>query len=243
MTAFLLGLQGGYTKHSCFLCLWNSKAGEQHYLVKNWQARKNFTPDYHNVLNSSLIERSRILLPPLHTKLGLAKQFVKALKPTSRAFRHIRQILPSISEAKVKGDIFVGPQIRKMLASEELEEQMSDLERNAWQAVRMIVKGFLGNDRRDDYAMVVSNLIESYEKLDCRMSLKLHFLYFHLDFFRDNLGNVSEEHGERFHQDIQVMEKRYQGRWNQAMMGDYVWNLMRKCNNTYKRKYYSNVHF
>ena len=46
-----------------------------------------------------------------------------------------------------------------MLASEELEKQMYDLERNAWQAFRMIVEGFLGNHRRDDYAMVVSNLI------------------------------------------------------------------------------------
>ena len=58
----------------------------------------------------------------------------------------------------------------------------------------------------------------------------------------NNLGNVSEEHGERLHQDTQVMEKRYQGRWNEAIMGDYVWNLMRKFNTTYKRKNYSNVH-
>ena len=42
--AFLLGLQGGYTKHSCFLCLWNSRADEQHYLVKNWPACKDLTP-------------------------------------------------------------------------------------------------------------------------------------------------------------------------------------------------------
>ena len=98
------------------------------------------------------------------------------------------------------------------------------------------MEGFLGNYRKDDYAMVVTNLIESYEKLGCRTSLKLHFLHCHLDFFRDNLRNVSEEHGERFHQDIQEMEKRYQGRWNETMMGDYVWNLMRKCNTTYKRK-------
>ena len=84
--------------------------------------------------------------------------------------------------------------------------------------------------------MVVQNLIESYEKLGSRMSLKLHF-------FRDNLGNVSDEHSERFYQDIKVMEKRYQGTRNEAMMGDYVWNLMRKCNTTYKRKNYSNVHF
>ena len=135
---------------------------------------------------------------------------------------YIRQMFPSISEAKVKGGIFVGPPIKIILASEELVEQISDLERNVWQAFRMIVEGFLGNHPRDDYAIMVLNLIESYEKLGCRMSLKLHFLHSHLDFFRDNLGNVIEEHGERFHYDIQVMEKRYQGRWNKAMMGDYV---------------------
>ena len=137
----------------------------------------------------------------------------------------------------------MGPPIRRMLVSEELEEQMPDLQRNAWQSFRMIVEGFLGNHRRDDYAMVMSNFIESYENLGCHMSLKLHFLHSHLDFFRDNLGTVSEEHGERFHQDIQVMEKRYHGRWNEAMTGDYVWNLMWKSNTKYKRKNYSNVHF
>ena len=142
MIAFLLGLQGGYTKHSCFHCLWNSRADEQHYLVKNWPACKDLTPGSHNVLNSPLIQRSKILLPPLHIKLGLAKQFAKSLKPTSRAFRHIRQLFPSISEAKVRSGIFVGPQIRRMLASEELEKQMSDLERNAWQAFTMIVEGY-----------------------------------------------------------------------------------------------------
>ena len=76
----------------------------------------------------------------------------------------------------------MGPQKSRMLASEELEEQMSDLERNAWQAFRIIVKGFLGNRRRDDYAMVVSNWIKSYEKLGCRISLKLHFLALSLGF-------------------------------------------------------------
>ena len=75
------------------------------------------------------------------------------------------------------------------------------------------------------------------------MSLKLHFLHSHLDFFRDNLGDVRDEHGERFHQDIQVMEKRYQWRWDEAMMGDYIWSLVREDSTTYKRKSLSNVHF
>jgi len=73
--------------------------------------------------------------------------------------------------------------------------------------------------------------------------LKITFLGLPHEFFRDNLGDVREEHGERFHQDIQVMEKRYQGRWDEAMMGDYIWSLVREDSTTYKRKNLSNVHF
>ena len=40
------------------------------------------------------------------------------------------------------------------------------------------------------------------------------------EIFKPNLGEVSEEHGARFHQDILTMEKRYQGRWDAVMMGD-----------------------
>ena len=59
------------------------------------------------------------------------------------------------------------------------------------------------------------------------MSITLQYLHSHLDRFPDNLGDVSEEQGERFHQDIKVMEDRYQGRWDSHMMSDYCWSLMR----------------
>ena len=49
------------------------------------------------------------------------------------------------------------------------------------------------------------------------MLLKIHFLHAHLDIFSENLGDESE----RFHQEIKVMETRYEGFWNEAMMGDY----------------------
>ena len=38
---------------------------------------------------------------------------------------------------------------------------------------------------------------------------------------------MNDEHGERFHQDISSMEKRYQGKWNYAMLSDYYWTLAR----------------
>jgi hypothetical protein len=46
-----------------------------------------------------------------------------------------------------------------------------------------------------------------------------------LNFFPDNCGLVSEEHGERFHQDISSMEKRYQEKWNSAKLANYCWTL------------------
>lgn len=59
------------------------------------------------------------------------------------------------------------------------------------------------------------------------MSIKIHFLHFYLDYFPSNLGDVSEEQGEKFYQDIKEMERRYQARWNVNMIADYCWMLKR----------------
>jgi len=45
------------------------------------------------------------------------------------------------------------------------------------------------------------------------------------EFFLENCGAVSDEHGKRFDQHISSMEKRYQGKWNCAMLTDYCWTL------------------
>ncbi|UYV84754.1 hypothetical protein LAZ67_X003339 [Cordylochernes scorpioides] len=52
-----------------------------------------------------------------------------------------------------------------------------------------------------------------------------------------NLDAVSDEHGERFHQDISSMEKRYQGKWSPVMLADYCWTLKRDVPQAkYRRK-------
>ena len=43
------------------------------------------------------------------------------------------------------------------------------------------------------------------------------------------MGDMSEELGERFHQDIKIMEALYQGPWGVAMMADYCSGLQRDC--------------
>jgi hypothetical protein len=68
------------------------------------------------------------------------------------------------------------------------------------------------------------------------MSLKMYFLFSHLDFFPLHCGAASHQHGEQFHQDISVMEHRYSGKWSVAMLGDYYWMMLLKQNTTYRPK-------
>ena len=117
MLGFLLGFKGGYTKHSCFLCMWDSRADHEHYKRRVWPKRETLSPGSHNVLYEPLVDRKDVLMPPLHIKLGLAKQFVKSLKVDDPAFCVLREIFPKHTAAKMKGGIFTGPKIRKMIQS------------------------------------------------------------------------------------------------------------------------------
>ena len=50
-------------------------------------------------------------------------------------------MFPKLSEAKVKGGIFTGPQIQQMLDSKKLEGKMTALERDDWQSFRNVMHG------------------------------------------------------------------------------------------------------
>ena len=56
------------------------------------------------------------MLPPLHIKLGLMKQFVKALDRNGGYFKYLRKFFPGLSLDKLKAGIFDGPQIRKLIS-------------------------------------------------------------------------------------------------------------------------------
>lgn len=235
--AILLGMQQGYTKYCCFLCEWDSRARLEHYTRKIWPPRLGFQPGTKNVSNTPLVDSQKVILPPLHIKLGLMKNFVKAMDKEGRAFSYLKQKFPRISDAKIKEGIFVGPQIKNLFKDIEFDNILEGNEKAAWNAFKIVATHFLGNKRAENYRDLVGNLLSCYQKLGCNMSLKVHFLHSHLDYFPENCGAVSDEHGERFHQDIQNMEKRYQGKWTSAMLADYCWTCIRDAPEvTYKRQ-------
>ena len=69
------------------------------------------------------------------------------------------------------------------------------------------------------------------------MSSKFHFLHSYLDFSYENMGAVSHEHDERFHQDISQMGKKYSGKWNSNIFADSCLVLIRATpTGEYKRQ-------
>lgn len=130
-----------------------------------------------------------------------------------------------MSTAKLKEDIFVGPQVWEILQDEAFVETLTDTERVAWESFKWVCANFLGRKKSPDFSDGMQKLLNAYKEMGCCMSLKVHFLHFHLDFFPENLSEVSNEQGECFHQETKPMEHHYQGFWNDSMMADYCWML------------------
>lgn len=230
VVALLMGLQAGNTKYPCFLCLWDSRARNAHYAQDNWPRRVVYVPQRENVQNQPLVDSKTIIFPPLHIKLGLIKQFTKTLPLDTAAMNRLKQMFPSLSIAKIKEGVFIGPDVDKILNDREFFLVLSAEHKAALTALKNVVEGFLGNRKDPNYRNLVETLIENYRLIGANMSLKLHFLRNHLDEFVENLGDYSEQHGERFHQDIATMEKRYSGGSYPSMLADHCWFLIRESN-------------
>ena len=177
----------------------------------------------------ALAEWHKILLPPPLFELGLKKNFVKAMDWTGSAFKCLAEKFPRLSEAKIKEGLFMGPQIRRVFRDYMFSSLLQGDERKVWDAFRLVSANFLGNIRAENYTELIEDVLSLYHKLGCNMSLKMHMLHSHLDFFPNNCGVVSDEHGERFDQEIATMEKRYQGKWSTSMLADYCWTLARNA--------------
>ena len=109
MVNFLLSQQSGYTKFPCFLCTWESRDEASHCKIKNWPVPEQLKVGHKNVIHGQLVPSEKIIFPPLHIKLGLMKQFVKALNKTGQCFQYILSAFPGLSNEKLKAGIFDGP--------------------------------------------------------------------------------------------------------------------------------------
>jgi len=85
-----------------------------------------------NVENQPLVEPRKILLPSMHLKLGLMKNFVKVLNQGEAAFTYMWEKFPRLSETKFKEGVFIGPQIRDLIMDEFFDTLLQGDEKAAW---------------------------------------------------------------------------------------------------------------
>ena len=136
-----------------------------HFIVQEWPARKDFSPGQWSVKHVPLVNPEQVFLPPLHIKLGLMKNFVKAMSVESEGFLYLKQKFAGIvSDGKLKAGIFIGPQIRDLLLDPVFTSKLDPLQLTAWEAFKNVVNNFLENHRAENYVEWVQDMMEAYKK-------------------------------------------------------------------------------
>ena len=225
--AILLGLQTEYTKYCSFLYCWDSHARDKNYTARVWSGRDSFEPGQRNVAEDLPVDTKIVILPPPHIRLGIVKNFVKAIVRNGNSLGYLKLKFPKLSEAKIKKGGFTGPQIRELMKDSEFYECLSSEERKACLSAMNVIRNFFRNRKSKHYKRYVNKMLTQFHGLNVNTSLKINFLHSHLDFFPGKLGSVSDEHGERFHQDIATIERRYQSKWSTSSLYDYCWSVTR----------------
>ena len=146
----------------CF-CFWGHQPTERHDTVNDRPAREDFIPRKHNVKDTLLLNLEKVLLPSLHVKLGIMKNFVKALDRNGEGFLYLCSKFPNLSDARDKREVFVGVNIGKVMCEKNFKRKFNSTEMAAWTSLRSLVYGFL--DIRKG---------ENHQKLGCQVSLNIH---------------------------------------------------------------------
>jgi hypothetical protein len=85
-----------------------------------------------NVIYKPLIKPNKVLPSPLYNKLGLMRNFVKALDVNGPAFMYLCGKFSRLTFEKVKAGVFIGPQIRQLFKDQQFEAVLRKKEKAAW---------------------------------------------------------------------------------------------------------------
>lgn len=121
--------------------------------------------------------------------------------------------------------VLVGPDIQRLIASENFELVLDEDELIAWRALKKVRTGFLGIKRSANYEILVQEMLDAFDVTDIHMSTKIHYMNSHMDVFARQLPTESDEQGERFHQVCKPFESNYKGKDLLGLVTDLCWQL------------------
>ena len=145
----------------------------------------------------------------------------------SVGFMYLKNKFPRTSDAKIKEGVFIGPQTEFKQAV-KFGDQLNRVPKNQHgNHSKMSLSIFWKIIWLKTIVIWWLFLYNPTNLWGVICLLNTHFLDSHLDFFLGNLGAVSHQHGEQFHQDICITEQWYQDKWSLSMVAGYCWTLRR----------------
>lgn len=139
MVAILCGIKQAYSKHQCLLCKWEGRADDFHYDYE-WEARDERRVGEYSIVFEPLIDAELVILPPLHIKLRLIKNFLIALyrrNPDTLTFL-IEYFKNQLSPAKVTAGGLNGKQTNNLFVNTDFVNMLSPLEARALEGIRNV---------------------------------------------------------------------------------------------------------
>jgi hypothetical protein len=235
IVTLLLGFKKGNPSFPCYFCLFPSRNRCNHYSNIAFQQRATdsitglliINPEQ-SIENQPLVPAHRILVPPLHVKLGLCTQFIKLLVKQNQTAAEYLIAKFSRSAGHAKQGILNGPQIKKLLSDQQFDTKLNTMQAAAWNSFRAVCDNFLGNNRSENYKELINDLLRNYNTMGCLMSKKVHLLHSHLNLFPENCGDMSDEHGERFHKILSKFQENFKSsKLNKNMIAYYCSSIVK----------------
>jgi hypothetical protein len=93
---------------------------------------RELSPGGKYIRTQPLVNKDKILLPQLHIKLGLMKNFVKAMNKHGKRFEYLRNKFPKLNDAKLKEGIYIGSQIRGIINDDIFVHLLTGTVKSGW---------------------------------------------------------------------------------------------------------------
>jgi hypothetical protein len=117
-----------------------------------------------------------VLLPPLHIKQGLVKNFVKALDKSGEGFPCLRSKFSNLHHTKVKQGISDCPLLRTVLFHENFRRKLNSTVLAVRKSFKSLVC-FLDNKKDKNFPQITQSPSQNYRKSGYRKSLKIHLRF------------------------------------------------------------------
>lgn len=132
------------------------------------------------------------------------KAVFQALQKECNYFRCLCNVFPELTDKKLN-DRNDGTEIQKIICDNDFISSSTSAVRTAWIAFLEVASNFLGNENSENQRDIAGEILSTSESLRCNQCVNIQFFFSCLKHFPKNLV-VSDEQGQRLHQDIKVLD-------------------------------------